>query len=162
MQTSVGGQMETSGSADMSRQVRQKCNDVTLSKINSCWQETSVLPPTVRTDEEKPAVSLTSAGLNVWKFVDFSAAKANKQLSRSRWLCCNIWLVDCLFWDFVGPSTISLMCQLLFNNEHKYNLIATVYTCFAFTGRLALHLHCRQGPLPAGVKTFPSANTFWS
>lgn len=126
MQASVGGQMETSGSADMSRQVRQKCNDVTLSKIDSSWQETSVSTPIVRTDEEKTVVLLTRAGLHVWKFGDFSATKANKQLSRSRWLCCNIWLVDCLF----GDLTISLvMCQLLFNNEDRYNLIVTVYTC---------------------------------
>lgn len=126
MQASVGGQMETSGSADMSRQVRQKCNEVTLSKINSSWQETSVSPPTVRTDEEKTVVLLTTAGLLVWKFSDFSATKPNKQLNRWRWICCDIWLVDRLF----GDLTISLvMCQLLFNNVDRYNLIATVYTC---------------------------------
>lgn len=70
MQASVGGQMETSGSADMSRQVKQKCNDVTLSKINSSWQETSVSLPTFQTDEEKTVVSLTTAGFYVWKFGD--------------------------------------------------------------------------------------------
>lgn len=34
--------------------------------------------------------------------------------------------------------------------------------CVLLSYRLALHLHCRQGPLPAGMKAFPSANTFWS
>lgn len=155
--------METSGSADRSRQVREKCNDVTLSKINSSWQGTSVLPPTVRTDDRNQWCHSYEQDWMSGSLSTSTLQRPNKQLCRSRWLCCSIWFVDCLCWDFVRPAAISLvMCQSLFNHEDKYNLVATAYMCCAFINRLALHLHCRQGPLPAGVKTFPSANTFWS